>query len=628
MRILFLCNPWAVTREPARLVGTHPDLRDGRHQWTRAIGGPAVIASDISYDLRRDTVRDIAARCPGGDPDVMIVWAPGYQALPLGIEDAPFPVVACYSDWPLLMPELAGSLDAYDYLFACRGGVRTLNHMGYQNVEYWPMYGHDPLLSRVIPGVEKRWDIGLVGNLSAVVQRERAPWLERVARLADRYRVRIAGGIFNEQYTQMLNATKITFNRAFRITLNNTFDGAMNMRCYEAAACGSLLFCEEENEEIRDFFEDRVHCVLYNEENLEELLEYYLQHDEERERICAAAVERVAEFSLPRSLVRLADRLEALDLPAQTASRRDRLRSVPATSLWKRQARQMVGALTSGAREAGEHLLQQAVAADDADPAACNDLAVIRSLRVGETAGLDHARELTSQSLQLMRDAIERCPGSAFFRLNLAEMYADTGWTEAALELTQEALGLLDTMVEEAADPFCLPFPMTWSEFRVQYSLIYNVTRSCPEQFASARRCLLLHRAGLLLGRLAEQQGLTPLAELGYRVAVAARADLGSGHASLARVLASVGEKERALEHLDAALQHDPFMTDSWVLGVRLLLERGDQRQAEAFAAERLTMLQALVPPQERHGMGAALSDLEETRQALIEVVQARPAAA
>jgi tetratricopeptide (TPR) repeat protein len=628
MRILFLCNPWAISREPARLVGTHPDLRNGRHQWVRAVGGQPIIDSDISFDMRRDTLRDIARRFPGGPPDVAIVWAPGYQAVPIGIEDAPFPVVACYSDWPLVMPEQAGLLDAYDYIFTDRGGVRTLQQMGYEHVEFWPMYGHDPLLARMIPGVEKVWDIGLVGNLSPVVQRERAPWLARVARLADRYRVRIAGGVFNEEYVRLMNATKITFNRTFQIPLNRAFSGAMNMRCYEAAACGSLLFCEEENEEIRDFFEDRVHCVLYNDDNLEELLDYYVHHGDERARICAAAQERVADLSFPRSLLRLVDRLESLDLPEQCARRRRRLQSIPPTELWKRHARQMTGAMTSGAKAAGESLLDRVLASDPQDAAACSDLAVIRSLMVGETPTPNHARELTSQSLQLARDAIERCPQSAFFRLNLAEMYADTGWTEAALELTQEALALLDGPAEEPADLFCLPFPFVWNEYRVQYSVLYNATRSSPDQFALARRCLLMHRGGMLLGRLGEEQGLSQLAILGYQVAVAARGDLGSGHAALARLLARSGEREPALDHLDLALQNDPFLTAAWILGAQLLQERGDVEQAERFVAERLTMLEALVPPQERRGMGAALSDLEETRQALMGLLRAEPAAA
>src|SRR5207245_4611385 len=108
-----------------------------------------------------------------------------------------------------------------------------------------------------------------------------------------RYRLRLAGGGFNEEYTRMMNATRITFNRSIR--------GEMNMRCYEAAACGSLLFYEEENAKIREFFEDRVHCVLYNDHNLEELIDYYLAHHEERERITAPARERVEHYSLLRS---------------------------------------------------------------------------------------------------------------------------------------------------------------------------------------------------------------------------------------------------------------------------------------------------------------------------------------
>jgi hypothetical protein len=98
----------------------------------------------------------------------------------------------------------------------------------------------------------------MVGNLSTIVQRERAPWFAHVAALADRYRVRIPGGVFNEEYVRLLNSTKITFNR--------TVNGSMNMRCFEAAACGSLLFCEEENEEVRDFLEPGRGCILYSEE--------------------------------------------------------------------------------------------------------------------------------------------------------------------------------------------------------------------------------------------------------------------------------------------------------------------------------------------------------------------------
>jgi glycosyl transferase family 1 len=643
MRILFLCNSWAIAREPVRLVGTHPELRRGKHQWIRAVGRPTLLEASVSprgselspeppprgsgtgavrsahcieYDLRADTVLDIGARCPGGPPDLMIVWNPGYQALPPRIEEAPFPVVACFGDWPLVLPGQAGMLDTFDHLFTDRAGVRVLKQMGYENTEYWPLYAHDPDLFRVIPGVEKVWDIGLVGNLSPTVQRGRAPWLARVARLADRYRVRIAGGVFNEGCARIINATKITFNYTFKIPVNHTFDGCLNMRCYEAAACGSLLFCDEENEEIREFFEDRVHCVLYNEHNLEELFDYYLSHDEERERIAAAAVERAAELSLPRSLNQLAAHLEALDLPARVTGRR--ARKIPAPEQRVRHARQAAGAYGPGRSPAAAlDYLREALATRDDDAAAHNDYAVVNFML--PTSGLENRREVTTLSLWHMRRARELCPESAFYALNLAQMLAGLERNGEALEQAQEALVLLDGRASLPDDPFCLPHPYGLSDYEVQYSILYGATRSAPESFDTLWRCLLLHRGGMLLGTLAEQQDQWQLAVIGYRVAVTARPDLGVGRAALARLLARHGDRAEALAQLSAGLQTDPWMLEAWTLYVDLLRDHGEEEAAREFLMGRLTMLEALMPPKELPHLQHVLAEYQQVREAMTE---------
>src|SRR5262249_38851114 len=153
-------------------------------------------------------------------------------------------------------------------------------------------------------------------------------------------------------------------------------------------------------------------------------------------------------------------------------------------------------------------------------------------------------------------------------------------WTEAALEETQQALILLDGSREEPSDPFCLPFPYTWDEFRVQYSILYTATRSTPDCFKLLRRCLLMHRGGMLLGKLAEEQGLEDLAMLGYRVAAAARPDLGMARIGLGRVLAgqartahaNTAQAREALIHLEAGLQSDPFVSDAWQLAAEMQL--------------------------------------------------------
>lgn len=607
MRILFLCKHYHIANTPCRTVGVHPELRNGEHTWVRALAAPEAPARDLRFDLRTETLEDLLGRYPDGEPDVVLVWEPGYQSLPRGIDRSPVPVVACYSDWNLVNPSQRGMLETFDYLFTDRPGLRILEQMGFQNAEFFPMWGHDPGVSRVIPGVEKRWDIGMVGNLNAQVQRERAGWLARVARLAERYRVRIAGGVYGEEYTRMINATKITFNRSIR--------GEMNMRCFEAAACGSLLFYDEENEEIRDFFEDGVHCVLYNERNLEELLEHYLAHDEERERIVQAARERVAQISFPKNLNRLAGRLEDMDLPSLAGRRR--IHSVPEAEVRLRQARQGIGWETLGCDEAALAAARAALDAHPDHPDVVNDYAVTCAQVLAHTQDPERRRAITQESLSRMRRAVELEPGSAFFKLNLAHMYAELGQVEAGIDFAQQALEVLGQGQREPADAHCLPFPYRWEEYRIQYSTLYNAAVLAPEAFDSLRHLLLLHRAGMLLGRLARDHGLRELSEAAYRIAAQARPDLGSGHVALAGLLADRGAFREALAHLKVGLEQDPFLTEGWVPYARLLVEVGQEGEARRFIRRHLCISEAVAPPSERWAMTGTVMELDTARRGL-----------
>src|SRR5207248_2528686 len=51
------------------------------------------------------------------------------------------------------------------------------------------------------------------------------------------------------------------------------------------------------NREVPMHFADRRECVLYTADNLEELLTYYLEHEEERRAIAEAAKARASDFS-------------------------------------------------------------------------------------------------------------------------------------------------------------------------------------------------------------------------------------------------------------------------------------------------------------------------------------------
>src|SRR5438132_3738527 len=106
--------------------------------------------------------------------------------------------------------------------------------------------------------------------------------------------------------------------RRARIVFNRSVRGECNKRAFEAAAAGALLFQEAENREVREYFGETNHrgaestearssteqdcgeCVLYDEGSLEELLEYYLAHEDERKAIAEAGRRRVAEYSFEK----------------------------------------------------------------------------------------------------------------------------------------------------------------------------------------------------------------------------------------------------------------------------------------------------------------------------------------
>jgi tetratricopeptide (TPR) repeat protein len=585
MRVLFLCNPYHVAKKLVSWLD-RPELKGAGYEFIRCYTDPMAPPPDIAFDLCQDTIHDISARCPGGPPDLMLVWEPGWQALPQGIEEAPFPVVALLSDWNLTIRPQVGMLGTYDYIFTDRPGVSVIQRLGYDRVEYWPMWGHDPSRFRVIPGLEQTWDITMVGNLNQEIQRERARWLYRLAKLSDRRRLRIAGGVYGEDYIRLLNQSKITFNRAIR--------KEFNMRCYEAAACGSLLFYDEENEEVRDYFEDRVHCVLYNENNLEELLEYYLTQDAEREQIVANALERVQEISQPKALLRLLSRIKESGLLNRDHPPRP-YASLPLVERRKHHARQVLKTVTTGNTLLAANLLGEALRQRPNDPSLLNDYAVVTAHLVEVQQGDFVAGQQTRQvAFEMGKRAVQANPDSALAHFNLGQIYRHFHRLEEAQPCYLKALSILEAGDSGARDLLELHFPFAHNQFRTQYEYLYAAFADDEVKLRAARQALLIYQAGTALGELAEVAKDWKLAGWAYQAAALARPDLGAARAALARCLVAFGQIDDALEQLQIAFAADPFLTKEWMIYADLLIERGYEAKARAFLEEHLTVIKGI----------------------------------
>ena len=70
-----------------------------------------------------------------------------------------------------------------------------------------------------------------------------------------------------------------------KIVLNESLFPSINLRLFEVLGSGALLFNEESDNYIKEYFQDKIHLVYYNQDNLIERLNYYLENDIERNEI-------------------------------------------------------------------------------------------------------------------------------------------------------------------------------------------------------------------------------------------------------------------------------------------------------------------------------------------------------
>ena len=99
---------------------------------------------------------------------------------------------------------------------------------------------------------------------------------------------------------RIYSASRIVFNRSIR--------NDVNMRVFEALACGSLLVTNDLADNGQDeLFQDGVHLATYRDpEELLEKVAYYLAHEEEREPIAAAGrAEALARHTYRHRMERL-----------------------------------------------------------------------------------------------------------------------------------------------------------------------------------------------------------------------------------------------------------------------------------------------------------------------------------
>ncbi len=164
----------------------------------------------------------------------------------------------------------------FDHVFAAqRDGAARLESEGIVPAEWLPLACDPDVHCRC--DVDKRYDVAFVGN---VFPGPRADLLR--LSFTGGFRSTFVGRAYFEEMARTYSAARLVFNRSLK--------NDVNMRVFEAVACGSLLLTNDlaENGQA-ELFRDGVHLATYQDgDDLLDKAAYYLKHEALRERIADA----------------------------------------------------------------------------------------------------------------------------------------------------------------------------------------------------------------------------------------------------------------------------------------------------------------------------------------------------
>ena len=527
--------------------------------------GPAGV--DVTVGAS-DSWEAIAARLPAGwRPDFLALWLP-YTVLPECLWSAPVPLVGLAGDWNLLWHSYRRLLPRLELALTDAAGVEALTRAGFAHVRHANLFGcARAFLEEAAGDAPRDIDVLFVGNLNPAVQRERQPWLGRLARLGDRWRVALRTGVFGADYQALLRRARVVFNRSVR--------GECNLRAFEAAAGGALLFQERDNRETPAYFRDRRECVYYGDGDLEQLLDHYLSHEDERRALAEAARARVGDFRFEA----LWGRAQALVEAEGEALRERARRRTPVGPSEALLSRVWQASAVEGAADPALVADVEAALAERPRAAALhNALGVARALAGRQ--GRRVAGAAVGQAAGCFARSLELDPHNAVVALNLVEALVGVGQVKPAADLARRTLAVLGR--DDAPGPQALDTirsSPSFGHFRVEWERAAWSNAGDAAAEARAKTDLLRWRLHAILSDLTGD-----LAH--YHEAVLARPDLPTTRAALGCALGRAGRPADALPHLRAAVSANPFDLPAARALCQSLNDTGDAEAAQRVARD------------------------------------------
>jgi tetratricopeptide (TPR) repeat protein len=378
--------------------------------------------ADYIYDPATESLDDILARIgKEWTPDLLLFWFPENDPPPFGVENSPIPTVAMAGDWNLFYPALHVNLSRYDHVLCDKGAVEIFQSDLVSPTHLFPLYAQHPEVHKKLD-VPKGIDVFFAGSMNFARYPERGRVLEKLARLGGKYNVIIVDNVFGAGYNQLLNRSRIVFNHSVRRELN--------LRTFETIAAGSLPFVESSNLEVRDWFTDGEDIVLYDEDNFDDVIAYYLAHPEKGEEIAARAHERMEEFSPQTRIEQLIDWASARGAgPRKFRDLPEEEQTLQTTVMYNASENPVY-------RSVDKIQLRQIVRVAPNCPRAWS---CVGKILLGEQIGVPTPSQIEA-GLKALKRAATLSPDSAPAMFNIASVYANIGEDELAAEYHQKTI--------------------------------------------------------------------------------------------------------------------------------------------------------------------------------------------
>jgi glycosyltransferase involved in cell wall biosynthesis len=186
---------------------------------------------------------------------------------------------------------------ASDFVFAAqRDGAERLRAAGVSSASWLPLACDPEIHCR--HDVPTQFDVSFVGHTCP------GPRDELLELIRRNFPNHFIGQAYFDEMARIYSASRIVFNRSIK--------NDVNMRVFEALACGSLLVTNDLTDNGQaELFQDGVHAVMYREPHeLRDKIRYYLAHEEERETIAAAGrAEALAKHTYRHRMERLLEQV-------------------------------------------------------------------------------------------------------------------------------------------------------------------------------------------------------------------------------------------------------------------------------------------------------------------------------